>query len=553
MIVRVYLKPYLILILLLAVSCIRARENEAPEAGAKTVLFHAAPIPTKTHFGEPSEGVYPCLWSSEGDKVALSLNYSEAVEAAVTVSSDGRTADFEAKLPASGSPYVFRAFSPSSAVKAVSPSRKAWSITIPSVQTPLPGSPDQAAQLLAAESESYPVLPDEVSLRFSHVSAYGRLSFANLELGDAAVRKIELTASVPLCGDWYFDGESLSPSGSSSTLTIITSSTNDIWFASAPAALGGGTLSITIFTDKGNMFKEVRVPDTYSLLAGRVAKISVDMAGTSFQGEEAFYLVKDASTLAAGDEVILVHEGSSVAIAAQKDTYREKVDVSISDHSITSLPDAAAVFTLEEGSSSGTWAFKSADGYLAAASSNYNQLVSISSRNLNSSWSISISEEGEAIVKADNSSYSRNWLLYNVSSSRFCCYASTSTQAKKIQIYRRGASGEATAEDPITALSQYGLYLGEKERVYMPGRDQYSREYGESLTFTILDPESGEQLEISGYRPSLRKGDRLSVKVVWRKGVTSIMNSTYDMAVVREEASKVWLADGTGRGFIIRK
>jgi len=552
-IVRVYLKPYLILILLLAVSCIRARENEAPEPGAKTVLFHAAPIPTKTHFGEPSEGVYPCLWSSEGDKVALSLNYSEAVEAAVTASSDGRTADFEAKLPASGSPYVFRAFSPSSAVKAVSPSRKAWSITIPSVQTPLPGSPDQAAQLLAAESESYPVLPDEVSLHFFHVSAYGRLSFANLELGDAAVRKIELTASVPLCGDWYFDGESLSPSGPSSTLTIITSSTKDIWFASAPAALGGGTLSITIFTDKGNLSKEIQMPDTYSLLAGRVAKISVDMAGTSFQGEEAFYLVKDASTLAAGDEVILVHEGSSVAMAAQKATYREKVDVSISDHSITSLPDAAAVFTLEEGSSSGTWAFKSADGYLAAASSNNNQLVSISSRNLNSSWSISISAEGEATVKADKSSYSRNWLLYNVSSSRFCCYASTSTQAKAIQIYRRGASGEATAEDPITALSQYGLYLGDKERVYVPGRDQYSREYGESLTFTILDPESGEQLEISGYRPSLRKGDRLSVKVVWRKGVTSIMNSTYEMAVVREEASKVWLADGTGRGFIIRK
>ena len=84
MIVRVYLKPYLILILLLAVSCIRVRENEAPEPGAKTVLFHAAPIPTKTHFGEPSEGVYPSLWSSEGDKVALSLNYSEAVEATTT-------------------------------------------------------------------------------------------------------------------------------------------------------------------------------------------------------------------------------------------------------------------------------------------------------------------------------------------------------------------------------------------------------------------------------------------------------------------------------------
>ena len=301
MILRLYYKPYLILLLLLAVSCQIRRENEAPEPG-RTTVFHAGEIPTKTHFGEPSGGVYPTLWSSEGDKVAVSLNYGSPAEAAVTASADGKKADFIADLPDGTAPYVFRAVYPSSAIRSMSASRQAWSIMIPSVQTPLPTSPDEAAQLLSATSASFPERPEDVTLQFRHVTAYGRISFKNLELGEASVQKVELTATVPLCGDWYYDGESLSAAAGSSTLTLITSATENIWFASAPAALGGETLSVTIYTDKGNLSKEIQVPANYNLTAGHIAAMSIDFAGITFAGSDAFSLVTDASTLAAGDK-----------------------------------------------------------------------------------------------------------------------------------------------------------------------------------------------------------------------------------------------------------
>lgn len=547
---KLYYKPYLIL-LLLACSCQFTRETEAPEPG-KTILFHAGAIPTKTHFGDPSEGVYPSLWSSEGDKVAIALNYSEPVEATVTASSDGRSADFVADVNYSSAPYVFRAFSPASAVKSLSPSRKAWSISIPSVQTPLPGSPDEAAQLISAVSVSFPTLPDEVSLSFSHVTAYGRLSFKNLELGGAVVSKVELTATVPLCGEWYYDGSALSPAGTSSTLTIVTSATEDIWFASAPAALGSERLSVRIYTDKGSMVKEILVPDGYNLKSGKIAKIGIDMSGIGFEGGESYTLVTDASTLAVGDKIVIVYETGSVTMAAQKETYREGVGVSISNHSIAELPSEAAVLTLEAGSSSGQWALKATDGYLAASSSTKNQLVTTSTKNSNSSWSIEVDSDGSATVKAKGS-YTRNWLLYNSTSPRFACYAGTSSNVKLIQIYRKGAPGVSVEEDPITQMDQYGLYLDSHQRVYNPGSDQYSRAYDGTLCFTILDPTTREQLEISGYDPSMLKGDKLTVKVLWRRGYVSIMNASYEMTVVKEDGPKVWLGDGTGRGFIIKK
>ena len=527
------------------------RESEAPEPGL-TVVFHAGEIPTKTHFGEASGGVYPTLWSTEGDKVSVSLNYGTPSEAAVTPSADGKKADFVADLPAGEAPYVFRAFSPSSAVKSMSASREAWSITIPSVQTPLPASPDEAAQLIAARSASFPEMPEEVSLAFSHVTAYGRISFKNLELGEASVLKVELTATVPLCGDWYYDGESLSASAASSTLTLVTSQSENIWFASAPAALGGEMLSVTIFTDKGKLSKEILVPESYNLRSGHVAAMNIDFSGIGFSGSDAFSLVTDASTLAVGDKIIFVYEGGSVAMAGQNSTYRRDVGVTISDHTITELPSEAAVLTLEAGSG-GLWAFKEGNAYLAASSSRSNQIGTSTTVNSNSSWSVSINSSGNATVKASKSSYSRNWLLYNSTSPRFTCYASTSNQTKLIQIYRQGASGKPVEEDPICEKSEYGLYLGARERVYVPGSDQYSREYGGSQTFTILNLEAREQLEISGYRSSLVKGDKLTVKVLWRKGYTSVMDASYEMTVVREEGAKVWLGDGEGNGFIIKK
>ena len=256
------------------------------------VTFNICEVETKTSFGQGQDGVYPTLWTSNDAFVKLAVNYSSAIEAAVVPSGNFRTASFTADIDASSfqAPYTFYAVSPASAAKALSPSRQAWNVTIPSVQTPLEGSVDEAAMLLAAASQPSDAIPQSVDIHFNHLTAYGRMSFTNLALDGATVEKVEITASTPFVGDWYWDctGEhAITDNGASSTLTLITGSTADIWFACAPVDMSGETLEFTVFTDKGVFYKEVTVPDGRKFNPGRIAVFSVDMSGveTAYAGD----------------------------------------------------------------------------------------------------------------------------------------------------------------------------------------------------------------------------------------------------------------------------
>ena len=544
---------YIFFVSALAASACVSREQEAP-VGEKTVQFRLGALPTKTVFGEKEGNRYPTLWSADNPSISVAQGFTTPVEVPVTPSADGLTAGFALALDAgSGAPYVFRALSPATAAVSLSPSREAWSIFIPSVQTPLEGSPDERAQILSSVSDTYQTLPDEVSMHFSHVTAYGRLSLKNLSAEGAVVSGIELTATTPLCGAWYWNGETLTPNGASSTLTLTTARTEDVWFACAPVDLSNEMLSVTVHTDQGDFVKEILLPENRTLVPGRIAHLSVDMEGVEPQGgSEVYTLVTDASTLAVGDEILIVHSGKKKALGAQDTNYRSPVDVVIENTTISTLPSGAAVVTLEKGTTEGTWALHAADGYLAAQSlGTKNYLVTVPSVDDYASWVISIPSSSDAIVKAMDGT--RNWLLYNTSSPRFSCYAGTSTSCEKIQLYRKGTTGGVAEEDPILQKSEYGLYLGSKERRYTSGTDQYSREYAPDYCFTLLNASAKEQLEIAGYRSTLVKGDPVTVSVRWRKGVNTLLEGSYTMKVVGEDGPKVWIGDGTGKGFIIKK
>ena len=58
---------------------------------------------------------------------------------------------------------------------------------------------------------------------------------------------------------------------------------------------------------------------------------------------------------------------------------------------------------------------------------------------------------------------------------------------------------------------------------------------------------------VTGYDPDLVKGDNVTVTVEWRKGVQTLLEGSYALRVVREDGPKVWLGDGSGQGFIIKK
>ncbi len=536
----------------------------------QTVRFYAEPVDTKARFGEDDgNGVRPTLWSSNDSEVKLSLNYGSAVAAGVVPSSDFGAASFEATFDFSevSGPYTFYSVSPASAALALSPSRSAWKVSIPCEQTPSDASPDEAGIILAAASDEFDSATqvDDVNLYFNHLTAYGRMSLLNLDLADGeTVSAVELTVTTPIVGDWYWEtsGSGITDYGASSTLTVNTSRTSDIWFACAPVEVGGEMMTVSVFTSAGCHEQLVEFPAGRKFEAGQVAVFSVDMdgaeftaAGSSGSGSGAFELVTDASTLKVGDEVLIVSinvADESVALGESGGNYRLPALVTISNNAISD-PGEATVLTLKAGTSDGTFAFLDGNYYLSSPTTDKNYLLStLTSVNDNASWSIVVSN-GTATVTAKAGS--RTLLKYNSSSPRFSCYSSGQTD---VSIYRRSASGGAiSANDPMLQKTDYGCWLGTGlEWALDPGVNQVTRAYGTDgvLTYTIINPDTVEELEISGYKKSYIKGDKVTLTVNWRYGRVNRLNSArYTMTVIKEQGPMVWLSDGNGKGAIIKK
>ena len=542
------------LMALAALSGCRNAEQEVPEASSvKTVRFHAGAAPTRTAFAEAVDGVYQTLWTENDSDILLSLNYGKAEASAVTPSADGTTASFEASFDASATsaPYTFYAVSPASAARAISPSRSAWSVYIAAFQHPSALSVDEDAQLLVAKSAASATLPGEVDLHFSHLTAYGRIALKNLELGDATVSKVDLIFSTPVVGEWYWgeDG-TLTANGDSHTITLDTDASGDLWFACAPVDVSGQTLKLVVFTDQGNLTREITFPEGRKFNSGKVARFSVDMAGIEIQGGDTFVVVTDASELQVGDEVLVVSKDGTYALGAQQSSYRKEVSVNATGGVIAD-PGEATVLTLELGSAIGTWSFRTGNAYLASTSSG-NNLTEVASKNANASWKVTVSSSATLIQAQAGGS---KLLKHNPSAHRFSCYKNSSTNVENVVLYRKGSVPTSVEDDPLTAYDAYGSYLTGVERTYEPGVDQLLRSYPDGkLEFAILRAADKEQLVVSGFDPSLAKGDAVTVTVAWRKGLNFLLKEkSFDLKVVKEDGPKVWLGDGSGQGLILKK
>ena len=542
------------LMALAALSGCRDAEQEVPEASSvKTVRFHAGAAPTRTAFAEAVDGVYQTLWTENDSDILLSLNYGKAETSAVTPSADGTTASFEASFDASATsaPYTFYAVSPASAARAISPSRSAWSVYIAAFQHPSALSVDEDAQLLVAKSAASATLPGEVDLHFSHLTAYGRIALKNLELGDATVSKVDLVFSTPVVGEWYWgeDG-TLTANGDSHTITLDTDASGDLWFACAPVDVSGQTLKLVVFTDQGNLIREITFPEGRKFNSGKVARFSVDMAGIEIQGGDTFVLVTDASELQVGDEVLVVSKDGTFALGAQQSSYRKEVSVNATGGVIAD-PGEATVLTLELGSAIGTWSFRTGNAYLASTSSG-NNLTEVASKNANASWKVTVSSSATLIQAQAGGS---KLMKHNPSAHRFSCYKNSSTNVENVVLYRKGSVPASVEDDPLTAYDAYGSYLTGVERTYEPGVDQLLRSYPDGkLEFAILRAADKEQLVVSGFDPSLAKGDAVTVTVAWRKGLNFLLKEkSFDLKVVKEDGPKVWLGDGSGQGLILKK
>jgi hypothetical protein len=175
-----------------------------------------------------------------------------------------------------------------------------------------------------------------------------------------------------------------------------------------------GTQTVTVqYTEEG-----VTVSTTYS--------ITVSQASTT----KSWKLVKDASTLKAGDKLAIVSTAKGkMASATISSGYMTETAVTISNNSFTTLPSGAAELTL--GGSSGAWTLTNSSGKKLGATA----VKKVAWGSGTTTWTITIASNGDATIQSATSSYGR--FLHNVNSPRFTTYTSDANVSMLLpQLYR---------------------------------------------------------------------------------------------------------------------
>ena len=313
---------------------------------------------TKSVFGELADNAYTTIWT-ENTKVKIDVNYSNAVEAPVVPSSDGKTATFNATItaPADRAGYTFRAISPSTCYSGTSAK-----IKIPAEQTPIEGSVDEAAHIMAAQSETYTTFPQNVTLPFSHVVAYGKFTLKNFP-DDVIINNIEIVAEpgVNLAGVFSLDYSTKVLTAQSDLSNVIVVNTSALtsrtfWIALNTVNLEGKTLTFNINTDAGKYVKTY----TYgtgkgNFRTGHVRTLTLNMAGIAPIVPK-YKLVTDYSELTEGSTVIIASASYNYAFS-NKITYvydfandaGTPVSITKSGDVITNPGDDVQIFTLKKG------------------------------------------------------------------------------------------------------------------------------------------------------------------------------------------------------------
>lgn len=163
------------------------------------------------------------------------------------------------------------------------------------------------------------------------------------------------------------------------------------------------------------------------------------VAGTKANAaEEVYEIVKDASSLKVGDEIVIVSKTMDKAISTTQNGNNRAETSVVAVANGVQINSEVQILTLQNGSSENTFSFYTGSGYLyAAGGTKNNYLRTKATVDGNGSWSIVIdSDSGFATIKAQGDA-TRNLLQYNTSSKLFSCYSSA--QADVI-ICRKAAS-----------------------------------------------------------------------------------------------------------------
>ena len=539
-------------------SC--AKEIQAPEdnntpieldGSEQIVNFAAGPV-TRTVFGTQEGSTIPTLWT-DSYSVAVSLNLiSRNKSTTPVVQNAGASATFSVGLVAGeNTSFKFYAVSPYDQCPGVSAHRV--QIEVPTAQTPTASSPDETAQILYGSYDAGDTFPTTtIAMDFSHLTAYGKISFSNLSLADGeTVASVSLTThSTPWAGRYYYYVEADTPhvagdfvaNSASNTITVTTNRTTDIWFGCAPVDLRNEEIDVVINTNKGTTYaKTITIPnkEKYKFESGKVNQFTINMNGITAGGAVVYTLVDDVADLTLDSEVIIVANSYNYAISTtQNGNNRARAAITKSTNTISSPGADVQVLTIANGNKAGTYALKAGSDFLYAISSQ-NYLRTKNTLANDGSWSISVTNEGVATIKSIGTSDTRV-IKYNNGSSIFSCYTSGQSD---VCIYKKNGTGSGA----ITPKEAESLSITGAKTSFSVG-DVFS--FGGTVKVVFSDT-SEETLTASDYTVddsdvNMASAGTYTVTVSYNDDPT--INASYEITVSAGGPTLKYTLDGTTTG-----
>lgn len=409
-----------------AAALTACQKDEQASAQNDEVKVHitAQSVDSRSAFMEPNGTTYPTRWSGS-ESVKFSLNLANTTkQATATTTDEGVTASFDTTLADDESgAYTIYGVSPATAAIAFSSSYSSITIEVPSTQTPLDQSCDEAAQVLVGQTNTLDALPEEVAMSFKHFTAYGLMSLKNFS-ATGEIATIALSSEANLTGRFYYypSGDPMTVNTALKTLTLNTTKTANLWFSCVPADWSNTTLTVAVTMADGGVYTATKeFPANRVMESGKIAIFSVDMADAVYTAPVQYTLVTSPYALAVGDKLIIAAKEYDFACGTTQTNFRNSTAIVKDGNVILSPSESVEIFEVEKGDPT-NFVFKATktEGYLYndASGSNY-----VKTKATATSWTLDI-QDGVAILKEKTTATSRNWLRYNSSDPRFSCYAS---------------------------------------------------------------------------------------------------------------------------------
>lgn len=339
----------------------------------------------------------------------------------------------------------------------------AVNMNIPSVQN-MPVSEtatfDPAANIMVAKPMSVNLNAPNLTfnnIRFRHTVAFINLSTKAISADGVSVDEIVssvkfeavgISENPTLAGDFQFNLEdgTMTFTKSESAVTVNVPDNTKLsdlsaWIVTNPFELtANDKLVITITTDAHTIIKNVSIAKNFEAANVYTLNLTIDNM-CEIQKDAVYELVTDASTLAEGDQVIIVSATSNNAISTtQNKNNRPGVVVEVDNITKTvTIPanvTGVQILTVEVESNNETsiYLFNIGNKYLKSGNANA-QLLEDELLSDNCKWNISI-EKSTGVATITSSVTGEYKILKYNTNGYFSCYKPTSKGIENVKIYR---------------------------------------------------------------------------------------------------------------------